>query len=582
MSYHALFFEEKFMRLKDVKNRKDLAQLLDVKVKVLTYCLYVLPETMRYSSFVIPKKDGSERQILVPCAQLKRIQKKLAEVLNEDYLEINSNNVAQGFIKNKGIITNARYHRNKRVIINVDISDFFGTIHFGRVKGYFENNKFYKLNNKVATMIAQLTCYQGKLPQGAPTSPVIANMIGQIIDYHILKLCKKYKLYYTRYADDMTFSTNINYSLVEIEKFICDLSETLSRLGFEINTKKTRVCFNSSKQEVTGVIVNKKLNADKTFIKETRAMAQNLYSTGGFVIDNKIGTMDQLEGRFAFINQFDKYNNIVNNTSKGKHLELLNVREKAYQQFLFYKLFLGNDRPVIYTEGKTDSRYIKAALKKLYIQYDDLIEKNENGKFEYKILFGSRNKKYEYFLNFMQYGADSFNTIALLYTGRNGYANLCSILKSKMRRKPNAPVILLMDNEQTNGKPLNKFLQSYRDEHYKNLTDHEKAFFNDYNYIRLVENLYLATFPLEPGVEEMEIEDLFSKEFLDGKINGKSFKRSPKKGETNVMSKDELSRYVLSHYRSIDFSGFKGLLDVISAIKKDYEKYINMDDNKWY
>ena len=591
------------MRLKDVNTKTDLARLIGIELKKLTFCVYKMPEEKKYSCFEIPKKDGTVREIYAPKNLLKQIQKNLADALNEDYAELSRNNVAHGFIKGKSIITNASFHRNKKVIINIDISDFFGTIHFGRVKGFFQKNKYYKLNDDIAKMIANIVCYDGKLPQGAPTSPVIANMIGLIIDYHILKLCKKYKLYYTRYADDMTFSTNDkhfieNYVFGNPEEFIDQLRQILFKLGFKLNEKKTRICLKDNKQEVTGVVVNNKLNANKSFIKETRAMAYSLYTKGKFYINNEEGTMNQLEGRFSFIDQFDYYNNKYNASSetisKRKNVNkndfsYLNSRERAYQHFLFYKLFLGNDKPIIFTEGKTDSRYIKAALKNNLEAYPGLVGLGENDDIEFRVLFSSRNKKYKYFLHFVKDGADGFyREIASLYTGAYGHPNLYQILYSKMKRKPLAPVILLLDNEYVSGKPLYKFLNAIHSDNSNNnskknvnkfLDDTDFDLFFKRNYARLTENLYLATFPLKSGKKEMEIEDLFDDNLLEKKFGGKSFKRKPAKGELNVMNKDGFSKYVLSHYNEIDFSGFKGLLNIIVDINKDYKDYLERIGN---
>ena len=95
------------------------------------------------------------------------------------------------------------------------------------------------MNLEIATILAQLTCYNGHLPQGAPTSPIITNLIMNILDIRILKLCKKYRLTYTRYADDLTFSTNYEKFLEEKDFFIIDLNNLISKFGFKINTKNT-------------------------------------------------------------------------------------------------------------------------------------------------------------------------------------------------------------------------------------------------------------------------------------------------------------------------------------------------------
>ena len=108
----------------------------------------------------------------------------------------------------RSIITNARQHRNRRYVFNVDIQDFFGSINFGRIRGYFIADKNFQLQSKVATVLAQIACFENALPQGSPCSPIISNLIGHIVDIHLAKLAARVGCTYTRYADDLTFSTN--------------------------------------------------------------------------------------------------------------------------------------------------------------------------------------------------------------------------------------------------------------------------------------------------------------------------------------------------------------------------------------
>ncbi|MHB9342175.1 reverse transcriptase domain-containing protein, partial [Fusobacterium polymorphum] len=91
-------------------------------------------------------------------------------------------NISHGFVKERNIITNAKIHKNKKIVLNLDLKDFFDSFHFGRIKGFFEKNKDFKFSPELATLIAQLACYNGKLPQGAPSSPLITNLICHIFD----------------------------------------------------------------------------------------------------------------------------------------------------------------------------------------------------------------------------------------------------------------------------------------------------------------------------------------------------------------------------------------------------------------
>ena len=141
-----------------------------------------------------------------------------------------------------GIITNAKIHRNKRIIVNVDLSDFFDSIHIGRVCGFFEKNKHFNLPHEPAITIAQLACYQGKLPQGAPTSPIITNLICQVLDMHLLSFAKRYRLDYTRYADDITFSGKRGISTI-----IPLVEQIVEEEGFLVNQNKTRLQYNNQR-----------------------------------------------------------------------------------------------------------------------------------------------------------------------------------------------------------------------------------------------------------------------------------------------------------------------------------------------
>lgn len=314
--------------LKQLRTKDDFAQLLGFKnSRYINYLLYNVGTDNLYETFAIPKKNGGERTIHAPKKELKFLQKKLAGVLWDCYLDnLKSKSKAKNFKipmlshafeKNKSIITNAQVHRNKKYLLNMDLKDYFDSFNFGRVRGFFIKDKDFQVTPEIATIIAQIACYQGKLPQGAPSSPIITNLITRILDYRIVQIAKKYRFTYTRYADDLTFSTNrdlfSNKSLArrEFEKFLEELKETIISSGFKVNDKKTRLSNSQQRQEATGLIVNKKLNVKREYIKNTRAMAFKLYKDETFEINGKQGTIEQLTGRFAFIFQIGQYNNYL-------------------------------------------------------------------------------------------------------------------------------------------------------------------------------------------------------------------------------------------------------------------------------
>lgn len=574
MSCHALLvanFMEKYFN--EVKTRNELADFLKIERKTLTFVLYCKGVDSYYTSFEIPKKSGDPRKITAPTGVLKTIQKKLSHCLynyRSQVFEKNNikMNISHGFEKEKSIMSNSKIHKNKRYILNVDLEGFFDSFHFGRVRGYFINNKYFRMTEEVATIIAQLTCCNGKLPQGAPTSPIITNLICQILDIKLLNLAKKYKLDFTRYADDMTFSTNNKTFAEKYDCFIEDLNKVIIKNGFSINENKTRLLFKDSKQTVTGLVVNKKVNVDRDYYRKVRSMAYHLYKDGKFFIDNKEGTINELEGKLSFINQIEKYNNTANIDDKKSYYNL-NSKEKQFQKFLFYKYFYSSLKPVIVTEGKTDIAYIKAALKNLYKEFPELIEKNENGDFEFKISFFRRSKRTRYFFNMSLDGADAMKNLYRFFTNidNNSYPNYFDYFKKTSKRTAKNPVIMIFDNELSNkNKPLKNFLNI------TNSLNEYKITIANGGFVQLVDdgNLYLATHQLINNKEECEIEDLFDDKILNHKISEKSFSRKSNFDLNKYYGKEIFSKYILSNYEKIDFSNFKPLLNSIKEIVENY------------
>ena len=551
-----------------IKAREDVANFLGIKSNYLSFILYKKGINNLYTSFEIPKKNGDNREINAPRDDLKQIQKQLSIKLNEihkRYLEKNGIKqiISYGFEKEKGIIKNALVHKHKKYVLNMDISNFFPSFHFGRVQDYFYKSKEFNFSKEMSVVIAQLACYQGRLPQGAPSSPVISNLIFNIVDLRILELAKKYKLNYTRYVDDLSFSTNDKNFGVNYEEFICELTELLEKNKFYINKKKTRLVYQNSRQEVTGLTVNDRINANNKFIKDTRAMLNLLYKKNQFFINNKIGDINQLEGRLSFINQLDRSNNISDYKIRKRKLNKnyisgLNAREKQYQYFLFYKYFFYPSKPTIVTEGKTDILHVKASLMKYYNKYPNLITKHNSGKFEFKVNFLHKTKRLSYLLGISVDGADTMKNIWNFYTGNHGYYNIYEYLNKKNPQELSDrinPVILLFDNEQKTKRPLKEFL---------NHTDTvlEQGMISK----KLLANLYLQTIPIIGKSEECEIEDFYLKELLDTPIDGKKFCKNAKDNSKDYVGKHIFSLYVIKHYKEIEFNNFISLLDSINDI----------------
>ena len=266
-------YEELFRNL---GHPRDVADLLEVPNQTLNYWIYAKNEAKRYTTFHIGKKTGGYRQIDVPNNSIKILQQKLNTVLQSVYRVRPS---AHGFVAGRSVKSNAQQHIQKQWVFNLDLDNFFHAIHFGRVRGMFMANP-YNLPERVATVLAQLCCYQGRLAQGAPTSPTISNMICAKMDSELQRLARDSRSWYTRYADDITFSTSR-------KRFPADLvlpnaagqvqvgrrlSEVIEQNGFSVNQDKVRLLGQHQRQVVTGVTVNHITNVPKRFANQIRAM----------------------------------------------------------------------------------------------------------------------------------------------------------------------------------------------------------------------------------------------------------------------------------------------------------------------
>ncbi len=274
----------------ELKTPRDVASLLEIEYSRLVYHIHKTKPAARYSRFSIPKKGGGHREIWAPVSPLKIIQRKANHILQQVYRAKHS---VHGFLPSKSIVTNAKVHTNRTWILRVDLSDFFPSINFGRVRGMFRANP-YNLNTEVATVLAQIACFNKRLPQGAPSSPIISNMICAKMDSELQRLARKHKCRYTRYADDLTFSTNRSpfpRGLAVMKKVPSgtkvmvgsELRERINGNGFGINEEKVRLQHRSARQVVTGLRANEFPNVPRTVVRQVRAM---LHAWEKFGLDN--------------------------------------------------------------------------------------------------------------------------------------------------------------------------------------------------------------------------------------------------------------------------------------------------------
>jgi RNA-directed DNA polymerase len=254
--------------------RAELAALLDVGTPTLTY--YAFGNGKKYKVFTIPKKSGGVRTISAPVGSLVEIQRRLAGILNDVY---RPPSYVQGFVPHGSILQNASGHLNKRLVLNIDLDNFFPTITANRIIGLLRAKPF-QFNNDITSTIAGLVCNDKVLPQGAPTSPVISNMICLRMDKALRALARREQATYSRYADDITFSTNstvfpksiiksVDNGVVELGD---ELKEIISKNYFTINDKKTRLQANAMPKFVTGVKVNERPNLPRKYVRQVRSM----------------------------------------------------------------------------------------------------------------------------------------------------------------------------------------------------------------------------------------------------------------------------------------------------------------------
>jgi RNA-directed DNA polymerase len=561
--------------LKSAVRLSDVARLLGFKPSRLSFILFKQPALIKYKTFEIPKRKGGARTIKAPGKPLKLVQQKLSDLLQDCLAEINQekkrkDRIAHGFKHQRSIITNARQHRNRRFVFNIDLEDFFPSINFGRVRGYFITNTDFALNRAAATVIAQIACYENALPQGSPCSPVISNLITHILDMRLVRLASKVGCTYSRYADDLTFSTNKKVFPKEIAttsaaephiwKAGTELLKCIASSGFRINPAKTRMQYRTSRQQVTGLVVNKKINVRYEYRHTVRAMVHNLLTNGSFelaapseqagsvVMQKRKGTANELHGMLGFIDSIDLYNR--KNSAERKDFTRLSSKELMYRRFLIYTDFYAAPTPVIVCEGKTDNVYLTHAIRGLAKSFSELAEIGANGKVRLKI-------------RLYKYPRSSTARILGLNDGDSSVlAEYIHTYKKETSRiqapGQNNPVMILYDND-SGAKPILNLLKASGTK--VSATDH---------FVRVVRNLYVVPTPLVNGGSESKVEDFFDATTKTVVIDGKRFNPDSNTFDpTRHYGKSVFAYKVVEKQAdSINFDGFRPLLtNLVDVIK---------------
>lgn len=269
--------------LPELADAAQLADAMGITVAELRFLGFhrEVARTHHYHSFTLPKKTGGERLISAPMPRLKRAQ---YWVLDNILAKVPAHDAAHGFLAGRSIVSNAAPHAGHDVVINLDVKDFFPSIAFGRIKGVFRHLGY---GEAMATLLA-LLCSENRaqawqvdgeklfvggkarervLPQGAPTSPMLTNLLCRRLDRRLLGLARQLGFVYTRYADDLTFSASGEAARDNVGRLLGRVRWILRDEGFTPHPDKERVMRKGRRQEVTGLVVN----ADKPGVsRETR------------------------------------------------------------------------------------------------------------------------------------------------------------------------------------------------------------------------------------------------------------------------------------------------------------------------
>lgn len=298
----------------------DVARLLDLSVPELRWLAFFSEATERphYVPFEVPKRSGGTRQLAAPHRKLKAAQRAILKQILE---RLPPSEAAHGFAKGRSTVTHADQHLRSAVVVCLDLKDFFPTITFHRVRGLFER---FGYSPAAASVLAALCTeaprlpitYDGvtyqvavsapALPQGAPTSPAISNLIARNLDRRLAGFANKNGWTYTRYADDLTFSGGPEAAR-RVPALVRMAEQVAQDEGFVVHPDKTRVMRRGGRQLVTGIVVNDGRGVPRSELRRLRALLHNAKRTG-LEAQNRAGIprfREHIAGKIAYIQMVD-------------------------------------------------------------------------------------------------------------------------------------------------------------------------------------------------------------------------------------------------------------------------------------
>lgn len=313
-------------KLPIITDENDLKNKLGITLSELKWITYhrVASKITHYYTFEIPKKTGGTRKISAPKKKIKHAQ----NWINENILQlIEFSPSVHGFIKGKSILSNANQHLNKKFVLNIDLKNFFPSITFKRVLGLFRSLGY---SSYISTLLA-LICTEPerkkieiddetyfvaisdrRLPQGASTSPALSNMICNRLDKRLEKMCQMYDVIYSRYADDISFSFDDRNKIGLLFSLVTRITK---EEGFVLNNKKSRILSKSNRQEVTGIVINEKINVSRRWVNQLRLEIFQFKKAQEKKIDPPV-PFSVLKGKISYLT-------MVNKTKGEKYSQML-------------------------------------------------------------------------------------------------------------------------------------------------------------------------------------------------------------------------------------------------------------------
>jgi hypothetical protein len=460
----------------------------------------------------------------------------------------------------------------------LDLEAFFPSVNFGRVRGFFINDNRFRLSGKAATVVAQIACHNNELPQGSPCSPVISNLIAHMLDVRLARLAKRCQVTYSRYADDLTFSTNRKIFPDGLAHQIDgnndqytlgrELLSEIDRAGFSVNPKKTRLQFRDSRQLTTGLMVNSKVNIKPEYYRMARAMCHALFTAGTYyknvptnLVPNACGEsrtvvhMESLAVLEGILNHIHYVKDQANQKLHENSAKRSQAPRDLYRKFLFFKNFVALQEPLLIPEGKTDSIYLRSAIARLTNYHPRLGQHSKGG--------------FSCVLRFLNY-SPMVHEILKLGNGASSLVSLISNYRNTLKTFSYSPllhpVIVLADNDSG----ANQIFGVAKKYGHKDIS-HEAT----EPFYRLCANLYLVKTPEIGKNGRSCIEDMFEKKLFETSIGGKTFDPNKKHRAAGKYGKQMFAEKVVRPSMAhISFSGFAPLLDRIVAVMDHYEKIL--------